>query len=41
VLEVAFSPNGKLVADADTDGSVRLWNPATHPPADAPLQASQ
>jgi hypothetical protein len=41
VLGVAFSPNGKLVADADIDGSVRLWNPATRQPAGAPLQASQ
>jgi WD40 repeat protein len=26
---VAFSPNGKLLATADTNGAVRLWNPAT------------
>jgi WD40 repeat protein len=39
VLGVAFNPNGKLVADAGTDGSVRLWNPATRRPAGAPLPA--
>ena len=33
VLGVAFSPDGKQLATADYDGTVRLWNPATGQPA--------
>jgi WD40 repeat protein/transcriptional regulator with XRE-family HTH domain len=39
VLQVAFSPDGKLLAAAYGDGYVRLWNPVTGQPAGAPLPA--
>ena len=36
---VAFSPDGKLLAAADSDGTVRLWNPITGQAVGAPLPA--
>jgi hypothetical protein len=39
VNEVAFSPDGSLLASADADGTVRLWNPATGQRVDKPIQA--
>jgi len=40
VFAVAFSANGKLLASAGGDGTVRLWNPATGRAVGAPLHAS-
>src|SRR5580693_6369199 len=39
VQQTAFSPDGKLLAAADGDGYVRLWNPATRQAVGAPLPA--
>ena len=40
VNAVAFSPDGKLLAVAQANGYVRLWNPVTGQPVGAPLLAS-
>jgi len=40
VNSVAFSPDGKTLAAGSNDGSVRLWEVATHRPAGTPLLAN-
>jgi WD40 repeat protein/transcriptional regulator with XRE-family HTH domain len=40
VSSVAFSPDSTLLASADGDGTVRLWNPVTGRAVRAPLRAS-
>ena len=36
---MAFSPDGKLLASADSGGTVRMWEPVTGHPVGAPLHA--
>jgi WD40 repeat protein len=38
VTGVAFSPDGNLLATADADGTIRLWNLATGQAIGAPLR---
>ncbi len=37
VWSVAFSPDGKVLATGDDDGTVRIWNTATHRQSGQPL----
>ena len=39
VYGVAFSPDGKLLATADSDGTFQLWHTATGTPATRPIHA--
>ena len=35
---MAFSPDGKILATADSDGTARLWNVATRRQIGAPIR---
>ncbi|GGN81322.1 hypothetical protein GCM10011579_067750 [Streptomyces albiflavescens] len=37
VYAVVFSPDGRVLATAIGDGTVRLWDPTTHQPIGEPL----
>ena len=39
-MQLTFSPNGKILATADNDGTARLWNVATQRQVGAPFKLS-
>ncbi len=39
-MQLIFSPNGKVLATADNDGTARLWNVATQRQIGAPIRLS-
>ena len=41
IYGVAFNPAGTILASADGDGTVRLWNPATQQPAVTTITATE
>ena len=38
---MAFSPDGKILATGSADGTVQLWDVATHQQIGAPITAEQ
>jgi dipeptidyl aminopeptidase/acylaminoacyl peptidase len=41
VEDVAFSPNGRILASANDDGTIRFWDVASRRPLGSPIKADQ